>query len=69
MCGVQLKDRRSNDVMLMLGLNEITDQLAMANSVCWYVFNREGGLIQVLEFEVEGHMRKRGANWDMEQSN
>ena len=30
MCGEQLKDRkRSTDLMLMLGLNEIIDQLAM----------------------------------------
>ena len=37
MCGVQLKDRiRSMDLMLMLGLNETIDQLAMANSFRWY---------------------------------
>ena len=37
MYGVQLKDRNvSWDLMLMLGLNETIDQLAMANSVCWY---------------------------------
>ena len=37
MCGVQLKDRkRSIDFMFMLGFNETIDQLAMANSVCWY---------------------------------
>ena len=34
MCGVQLKDRkRSMDLMLMLGLNEAIDQLALVNSV------------------------------------
>ena len=34
MCGVQLKDRkRSADLMFMLGLHEIIDQLAKANSV------------------------------------
>ena len=34
MCGVQLKDRkRSTDLMLMLGLKETIDQLAIANSV------------------------------------
>ena len=34
MCGVQLKDREiSKDLMLLLGLNETMDQLAMANSV------------------------------------
>ena len=37
MCGVQLIDRkRSSDLMLMLGLNETIDQLAIANSVHWY---------------------------------
>ena len=44
MCGVQLKDRkRSMDLMLMLGLSEAIDQLAMACSVCWYgdVLRRE----------------------------
>ena len=36
-CGVQLKDRkRSMDLMLMLGLNETINQLAMANSGCLY---------------------------------
>ena len=36
MCGVQLKDRkRSIDLMLMLGLNETMDRLAMTNSVHW----------------------------------
>ena len=41
-CGVHLKNGiRSKD--LMLGLNEIIDQLAMANSVRWYgyVLRRE----------------------------
>ena len=37
MCGVQLKDnKRSTDLMFMLGLRETMDQLAMANSVHWY---------------------------------
>ena len=43
--------------MLMLGLNEIIDQLAMANSVRWYghVLRREDGhvLRRALDFEVE----------------
>ena len=46
MCGVQLKDRkRSTDLMIMLGLSETTDQLAIANSVRWYchVLRRENG--------------------------
>ena len=43
-CGVQLNDRnRAEDRMLMLGLNEMMEQLAMASSVCYYghVFKRE----------------------------
>ena len=37
MCGVQLKDgKRSNNLMLMFGLIETIDQTAMANSVHWY---------------------------------
>ena len=46
LCGVQLKDRkRSTDFMLMLGLNETIDQLAMANCIRWYghVLRREDG--------------------------
>ena len=42
---MQLIDRkRSKDLMLMLGLNEAIDKLAMGNSVCWHgnVFE-EGG--------------------------
>ena len=57
MCGVQLKGRkRSTDLMFMLGLNEIIDQLAMADSVCWY-----GHLLRrALDLEVEGQ-RKKGS--------
>ena len=37
LCIIQFKDRkRSIDLMFMLYLNETIDQLAMANSVCWY---------------------------------
>ena len=65
MCEVQLRDRtRSEDLMLMLGLNETIDQLAMANSVCWYshMLRREDGhvLRRVLDFEVEGQRKKGG---------
>ena len=36
MCGVKLFDKRSTkDLMKMLDLNDIMDQLARANSVCW----------------------------------
>ena len=63
MCEVQLKDRKgSTDLIFMLGLNEIINQLAMTNTVCWYghVLRREDGhvLRRALEFEVEGHRKK-----------
>ena len=36
MCGVQLKDRkRPTDLMLIMGLKETIDQLAMTNNVRW----------------------------------
>ena len=59
MCGVQLNDKkRSTDLMFMLGLNETMDQLAMANSVCWYghVLRREDDhvLRRALGFEADG---------------
>ena len=39
MCGVQLRDKkRARDLMLMMGLNERIDLLAMANSACWYAY-------------------------------
>ena len=46
MCGVQLKDRkRAKDLVMMLGWNEIIDQLAMANSAPRHgrVLSREDG--------------------------
>ena len=63
MCGAQLKDRkRSTDLMLMLGVSETIDQLAMANSVRWHghVLRREDGhvLRRALDFEVEGQRKK-----------
>ena len=46
------------DLILILGLNETKDQLAIANSVRWYghVLRREDGhvLRRALDFEVEG---------------
>ena len=62
MCGVQLEDRkRSMDLMLMLGLNETTYKLVIANSVRWYghVLRREDGhVMRTLYFEVEGQRKK-----------
>ena len=63
MYGVQLKYRkRSTDLMLLLGLRETIDQLAMANSTRWYghALRREDGhvLRRALDFEVEGQRRK-----------
>ena len=59
MYGVQLKYRkRSKDLMFMLGLNETIDQLAMANSVCWYGH----ALRWALDFEI-GSQRKLKRTW------
>ena len=62
MCGVQLKDRKiSTDLMFMLGMNETTDQLAMAKSVRWngHVLRREDGhVLRALDYEVEGQRTK-----------
>ena len=62
-CGVQLKDRKtSTDLMFMLGLSEMTDKLAMANSVQWYghVLRREDSHVtrRALHFLVEGQRKK-----------
>ena len=58
-CGVQPKDRkRSTYLMLMLGLNETIDHLAMVNNVCWHghVLRRENGHIlrRAIDSEAEG---------------
>ena len=52
-CGLQLKDiKKSNDLMLMLGLYAAIGQLAMASSVRWYghVLRREGGHVLRITF-------------------
>ena len=55
MYGVQVKDRkRSTDLMLMLGLSEAVDQLAMAKSVRWY-----GHVLRrAFDLETEGQGKK-----------
>ena len=63
MFGVQLKHRKiSMTLMLKLGLHETIDQLAMANSLCWYghVLRRDDDhvLKMALDFEVEGQRNK-----------
>ena len=56
--------KKSTNVMFMLGLKETIDRLAMASSVCWYghVSRREDGhvLRRALHFEVDGQ-RKKGS--------
>ena len=56
--------KRYMDLMFMLRLNETIDQLAMANSVCWYghVLKREDGHIlkRALDFEVECQRKNGG---------
>ena len=62
--------KRSTDLMLILGLSETIEQLAMASSVRWYghvlrredghVLRREDGhvLRRALDFEVKGQRKK-----------
>ena len=51
------RQKRSTDLMFMLGLKETMDQLAMADSVRWYghVLRRDGDhvLRRALNFKVE----------------
>ena len=66
--GVQFKERKLvRDVMLMLGLMETIDQLAMANSVRRYghVLRREDGhvLRRAYNFEVEGEWENWRPKW------
>ena len=60
-CEVQLNDTRIAK-HLLLNLNEIIDQLAMADSVSWngHVLRIENGRVlrRALDFEVEGQMKK-----------
>ena len=67
MCGVQLKDgKRPMELMLMLGLSETLDHLAMAGSVCWYghVLRREDGHVfrRALGIYAEGRRNKGWPN-------
>ena len=54
------------NLTFMLGLCETIDQLAMANSVCWYghVLRREDGhvLRRALDFDVEGQSKNGRPN-------
>ena len=55
--------RRANDLLMMRGLNETMDRLAMVNSINWYgvVLRREDVhvLRRALVFDVDGQ-RKSG---------
>ena len=55
------RQKRSKDLMLISGLNDSIDQLAMANSVHWYghVLRREDGnvLRRALDFQVKGQRK------------
>ena len=67
MCGEQLKKKKSMDLMLMSGLNETIDQLAMANSAHWYVdeLRRDDGhvLRRALDFEGQGKTVRHKRTW------
>ena len=61
MCGVQLKDRKRAMDMLMLGLTETTDQLAMANTVHWHghELRREDGRVLRRTLVSDGAAQKK----------
>ena len=74
MCGLQLKDRKiSTDLMLMLGLRETIDKLAMANSACshCHVLRREDSHVlrredsHVLRRE-DSHVLRRALDFEVE---
>ena len=73
MCGAKLmEEKRTEDLMEMLGLKERVVQMAKAIGVGWYghVLRRDGGHIlrKALEFEIRGK-RKRGrpkTTWKMQ---
>ena len=54
--------KRSNDLTLILGLNETIDQLAMEKSACWYshvLWMADGhALRRALLFDVESQRKK-----------
>ena len=58
------RQKKSIDLMFILDLDETINQLAMANSVCWYghVLWREDGHVfrRVLDYDFEGHRRMGG---------
>ena len=63
MCGVKLMEKRkTEELMAMLGLEEMVDKLAKANGVRWYghVLRKEDGhcLRRALEYEVDGRRRR-----------
>ena len=64
-CAVQLiHGPMTEDLMLMLGLNETIDQFAVANCVHWYggMLRREDGYVlrRAVEFEAEGQRKNGG---------
>ena len=63
MCGVKIIQKRSQEHMSLLGLNDTSDGLARANRMRWYghVLRRDNGgvLRRALDFELAGR-RGRG---------
>ena len=64
MCGVKLMDKKmTKDLMQMSDLNETIDQLAKANSVCWYGHalrkDENNFLSRPLDLKVKGAMKRK----------
>ena len=62
MCGAKLMEKRTDDLMEMLGLKETVVQMPKANRVRWYghVLRRNDGhvLRKALEFAVKGKRKQ-----------
>ena len=66
MCGVKIIEKRSQELMSLLGVKDTLDGLARASGLRWYrrVLRRDNGdvLRRVLDFEVAGRRGRRQPN-------
>ena len=58
MCGVEIIEKRSQELMSLLGLKDTLDELARASGVRWYghVLRKDNGVVlrRALDFEEAG---------------
>ena len=67
MCGVKMIEKKSQELMSLLGLENTLDGLARASGVPWYghVLRRDNGdaLRRALDFEVAGKSGRPNMMW------